>query len=529
MRTLRFRSRSALAQVQAGRKARPVGRPAPVGGWNARDARDVMEPTDAIVLDNLIPGLGRVKLRRGYTAHSTGVGSGDVKTLAEFQVGTTRQLIAAGGGSIYNASADPAASLGSGFSENRWNWVVFDGKMGLCNGTDTPQQWDGTTLSTLTLTGTGLTATSVIGINVFRSRTYFWMKNSQDFWYSAVNTLGGALTKFPLSRVGSFGGNLIAVGTWNPAGGADWWGGGGTTPDQLVFVMSSGEVILYDGDDPGSNFAIRGVHKIGQPIDPRGILRIGGDLLILTKEGLQSLSKVVAQGRPSADTSVSDKIVDAIRVATQSWSGSTGWQLIYFPGDQLLILNVPRGGTTEFEQHVMNGITKAWCRFVDLNARCWGVYNDLLYWGDGSGNVRQYNGLDDNGTAIAADAQTAYDYLGDRGNPKTVTAMRPVLRSAGSVSVGIKAQIDHQVALPTLSTIAFSTLTNWEDIDVNWEDWEDDWDAGGLKTVAGWFAAGGTGYAISTRLKLSASDEVEWQATTLMLKPGQGMKGGGPV
>ena len=85
--------------------------------------------------------------------------------------------------------------------------------MGLVNGTDTPQQFNGTSVSSLTVTGSGLTSTNLIGITVFKNRTFFWEDDSQDFWYSALNTLGGTVNKFPLSRVGDFGGKLISVGT----------------------------------------------------------------------------------------------------------------------------------------------------------------------------------------------------------------------------------------------------------------------------------------------------------------------------
>ena len=45
--------------------------PAPVGGWNARDSLANMEPTDAIVLDNLIPSTDRVDGRKGSSEYAT--------------------------------------------------------------------------------------------------------------------------------------------------------------------------------------------------------------------------------------------------------------------------------------------------------------------------------------------------------------------------------------------------------------------------------------------------------------------------
>ena len=169
--------------------------PAPIGGWNKRDALDIMPPQDAVTLDNWFPGTGKVVLRRGYSNHVTsGIGSSNVDTLVEYNAGTVRQLLAGANGNIYDVSSSTASSLKSGLSANRWETVNFNGSMGWVNGTDTPLVYDGSSFSNMTVSGTGLTVTDLRGIMVHQSHTFFWENNSQDFWYSAVNTLGGSLT-----------------------------------------------------------------------------------------------------------------------------------------------------------------------------------------------------------------------------------------------------------------------------------------------------------------------------------------------
>jgi hypothetical protein len=44
--------------------------PAPVGGWNARDALANMPPTDAVKLVNFIPRGSYVQSRGGYGVHA---------------------------------------------------------------------------------------------------------------------------------------------------------------------------------------------------------------------------------------------------------------------------------------------------------------------------------------------------------------------------------------------------------------------------------------------------------------------------
>ena len=173
---------------------------------------------------------------------SLGHSPGNVETLAEYISGANRHLIACENGSVYNASSSAPTILGTvgSFEVNRWQTVNFDGKLGLVNGTDTPQQYDGTTLSSLTVTG----PTNPIGVNAFKNRTYFWDADSQSIWYSAANALGGVVTEFALSHTDAYGGNILQMLTWTHDGGAG-------PDDHAVFLFTSGHAVVYQGDYPG--------------------------------------------------------------------------------------------------------------------------------------------------------------------------------------------------------------------------------------------------------------------------------------
>lgn len=163
--------------------------PAPVGGWNARDDWDDMDKKDAIDLLNWWPGTDSVESRRGYTSFSTGM-TGQVEAVMEYEAGSTNQMLAAASDTVYNASTATAAALKTGFTSARWQYVNFDGKLGMVNGEDDPQEWDGTTLSDMTISGPGLTVSDLIDIEIYASRAWYVPKNSQDVWYSAIDTLG---------------------------------------------------------------------------------------------------------------------------------------------------------------------------------------------------------------------------------------------------------------------------------------------------------------------------------------------------
>lgn len=513
----------ALRQQRYGRrrpsrepKATTKSVPAPVGGWNARDSVDDMEENEAVQLDNWFPGQGEVVLRRGHTSHATTMG-GVVETIAEFNAGSTRHMIGAANGKLWNATAAGAATqLGTGFANNRWQWAQFDdssggARLGLVNGADTPKMWNGTSLADLTITGSGLTSTTLNGINVFKNRSYFWATNTQDFWYSAANALGGACTKFPLGRVAGTGGNLIAMGTWTRDGGAG--------PDDFaVFLLSSGDVVIYAGTNPGDAAAwqLVGIYKIGAPLGVRGLVKIGADLLVITVDGYHPLSKILADERVNDKNALSDKIRKAVLAATREYSANFGWQAIHYPLGNMAIFNVPLSSSI-FNQHVVNTQTGAWCKFTGMNARTWGMFNDRLYFG-GSGVIyKADNGTADNSAAINASAQTAWTYLGSREKQKKFVNMRPLLRTNGATvfNVGIGVDFGKIMVSPTESQGA-TVVTPWG------SPWGSPWSGEDI-IAPDWLGADGIGHNVSARIDVvTALRSVSWYSTQYRYELGRG-------
>src|SRR5258708_1393182 len=168
------------AAPRRGPVASPTSVPPPIGGWNVRDSLDAMPPEDAVQLDNWFPGLGEVTVRPGSAAYASGLG-GTVETLAESDAGTTRKLLAAANGKIFDVSSAGAvgAALATGFLSNRWQTANFKARQFWVNGSDTEQTFDGSTFAN---TGwTGSTAGTIIPVHVFKIRVFLVAKNSQGF------------------------------------------------------------------------------------------------------------------------------------------------------------------------------------------------------------------------------------------------------------------------------------------------------------------------------------------------------------
>lgn len=472
---------------------------APIGGWNTRDAIAAMQETDAPLLDNWFPTTTGLISRKGYTSFCTGLAS-EVETLVEYHAGATRKFIGAAGGYVYDITSGTASSLGSGFSSAKWVGCNFNGYLNLVNGADEPQNYNGTTLAAAGWTGSGLTATNLAGVHAYKNRLYFWENSSQDFWYGGVNSITGTLTKFPLSRLGQKGGNLIAIKSITRDGGSG-------VDDLIAFFMSSGTVIVYTGSDPGdaTNWSLQGVYTIGEPISGRTLVETKGDILVLTKSDAVSLIQAMQEGgfvnQPS-------KLSGAIASAARTYGANLGWQAVLYPLGNMILFNVPIASYGTYHQYVINTITGASCRFTGWNARCFGVYNGSLYFGGSGAVYKADTGYSDNGSNIAIAGQQAFSFLGGK-SKKRLARFRPILKSLGTVSLTAKLAYDYgdfgagQTKSLTTSGSPWDTST---------------WDVDYWSTENGifqpQFLASGIGTAVSLKLSTSIKTiQLEWFRT----------------
>jgi hypothetical protein len=422
-----------------------VNVPCPSGGLNTRDSESSMEPTDAVIMENWFPDQGSVSTRKGFTEYATGL-TGYVETLIEYNANNIRKFICANGTTLNDiTNASSITSVGTGFTNARWQWVNFNSYVIMVNGADTPQTFDGTTLTASSINGSGLTVTELNGINVHKNRVYVWNSNSQDVWYGATNAIGGTFTKFQLSRVAPFGGNLVSMMTWN-------LDGGNGVDDYAVFLMSSGDVLLYQGSDP-SSWALLGTYKIGRPIAVRGAKKIAGDIVIITDQDFVFFSEVF---KNDGAVTQRGKLSGAAITAVNNYGSNYGWEIAMYPKAGWLLINVPVATNTTYHQYVVNTITGAGCKFTGMNATTWGMFNNNLYFG-GNGKVfLANNGYNDNGVSINCDIQSAYNNLGSP-QEKIVNSYRNTIKLDGSATVNSIVNFDY--GRGEASQISSSTAT----------------------------------------------------------------------
>jgi hypothetical protein len=489
-----------IAVVEQGQGTMQIAqRPVPFGGLNSRDAAGSLPPTDARVMDNIFPEPGAVRVRRGYELHATGVGSGDVKTIAELNVGTTKKLIAFSSTAAFDATTSGAAatSLKTGLTESgRWDWVNMNGSIVFVDGINAPQQYDGSTWANLTISGTGLTVANIVGIQVFKTRSFVWMKNSSDFFYSAAHAIGGTMTLFALSKLGAItsrGGHIVAIEPWTVDGGAG-------QDDFFVVVMSTGQVVVYSGTDPSDadKWALVGVYDVGRPMSRDGFVKHGGDLTGLlgndykriTAETLRTGSLPVGQS----------KISGLAASAVENYAANDGWQAIIH--DDKLIFNVPVSSTV-FYQHVQNLATQSWCRFKGINSRVWGSFDGDLYFGDGNGQIQKaFSGNSDGGSAINWEMRTAWDSF-ETPLLKRMTGIRPYLTTTGTITVNVGLAYDFNTTFTSgQDVVSVAKGGVWDTDDWDLVEWAPDETA-----QTDMYAVTGQGSSVGLRLKGQTTDQ----------------------
>jgi len=492
---------------RARNKAQAYSVTAPVGGWNTRDARDDMPEEDAVLLDNWWPTIGKCEVRKGQVEHATGIGSGDVESMFEYRAASSHKLIACGGGGIYDATISGAASaLATGFTEDQWQGVNFAGYLHMVNGADTGRTYDGTTLAAMTWTGSGFTLADMDGIQAHKHRLYMWDTDTQDFWYGGVDGITGTMTKFPLSRVTQLGGNLIAMVSWTLDNGAG-------IDDLAAFVMSSGQVVVYSGSDPGdaSDWSLVGVFNIGEPMHKRGFLQAAGDAVITTTNDYVSMAEVLRDGQIGTASKLTGAVMDA-----STNRALNGWQSVLWKKGHMMLFNVPSSDGT-YDQHAINTVTGAATRFKGIPARCWAVFDTDLYFGAGNGKIYQYSGADDDGANIDADGQQAWNDFGSA-QTKRLCAHRPILETQGNISYEIGTGFDFRRALTPAATPTVGVGATWDVAE-----WDvDAWSAENQVDV-NWRIAAGFGQNLSTRLRVSAQQEVSWLRTDYRLERGSNL------
>lgn len=436
--------------------------PAPILGLNARDGLGDMDARFGIVLDNVIAQNGSVDVRGGTSEHATGM-SDAVESLIPWNGPSSNKLFAVNAGNIYNVTTNGAVGAAdvSGLSNSRFQYQNISTSGGnfvfVVNGADAPRHYNGSTWATPSITG--ITASNANNVYLHANRLWLALNGDINAYYLPTSAIAGAATQFPLGAVFREGGSLQAMISISRDSGAGM-------DDYLAFISSNGEVAIYQGTDPSSadTWALVGLYRTGRPIGKRCAFKYAADGVVITEDGIVSLSKLMANDR-YGQVALTDIINQKFNLDARTYGSQFGWQGLIYPRGKWLIINVPQMEGEQQVQYIMNTVTGAWSTFSNINANCFAISGDDIYFGGNDGRVMiADSGYADDGENINFTIKTSYQYFGFRGIKKFFKMIQPLFGTSGTINFGMGINVDFaDTAQPTYSTGSLSSGWSWGD------------------------------------------------------------------
>jgi hypothetical protein len=275
---------------------------------------------------------------------------------------------------------------------NGTSWVTLDGTAGA------PAPTDGAAK----ITGPAGSAVE-FGHNLsyvwkYRGRLYFIEAGSMNAWYLPIDSVGGLLAKIPLAGAASRGGKLVSGASWS-------LDAGDGIDDKNVFITSEGEVLIFTGSNPSdaANWRQEGRYMTSPPMGMNAHLSVGGDLLLLTVDGIIPLSQAITKEAGQLELAMLTRTIKPLwreAVAEKRAWPWTAKKWDEYGGD---FVALPGGKPGERFCLVVNNITGAWCRFLGYDATCFIRMRADMFFGTQDGIVMQADrtGLDDGHAYVA--------------------------------------------------------------------------------------------------------------------------------
>jgi len=257
----------------------------------------------------------------------------------------------------------------------------------------------------------------------------FVERNTATIWYLDPLAISGDIADFNVGSLFIEGGHLAQLASWSVDAGDGM-------DDKLVAISGSGDVLVYQGQF-GQSVGLAGRWQVGTVPEGRRIMSdFGGDVLILTQNGIVRLSELVS-GLITEDPTkyTTSNIGYFVRREMEQNVGLYGWQIAKSTKNGIVVVSVPRSdlqASQPYVQFVMDINTQAWTMFRNLNMRCMKEAEGEFYFGTDDGRVMLMTGTVDNGTlaglssvGIEFSLLTHYTSLGAPANWKQVQFVRP--------------------------------------------------------------------------------------------------------
>jgi hypothetical protein len=202
-----------------------------------------------------------------------------------------------------------------------------------------------------------------------------------------------------------------------------------------------------------------------------------------------------------AANAVTDKISGAFKLTAAAYSSYFGWQVIEYPAQNLLIINIPTEERVSAEQFIMNTRTGAWARWTGINVGCWGRKASSIYAGTNVSTTVQYGeALMDNGEAIDAMCMQAYNAFNDPRRKRFVRVL-PQYQKAVDYKPLVELRFGYNPDRPDVSApVAVSSGPTWDAVYWDVEYW-----GGTIDSTFQWQSI--IGHGVAAALVIATSSE----------------------
>ena len=304
---------------------------------------------------------------------------------------------------------------------------------------------------------TGVLPSTFTHVNAHKSRLFFIANNSLTAYYLPVNSIGGIAQALNFESLFTRGGYLMAMETWTVDGGYG-------LDDYAAWITSEGQVAIYRGTDPAmpATWSLVGLYQLSEPVGRNCFQKYGGDVLCITKEGLAPLTKALISSAVTDRMMLTDNIQQTMSDYTSLYGANSGWQILLYPEENMLLVNVPISNTVSY-QLVMNTISGAWSQFKNWNAACWERHQGAIYFATGTNVALAWTGNQDNGQPISFEGLQSFNYAGNPSQLKQVKMLRPLLLVDGRPNVLLGVNADFDTSTPTgIPSFTQNTASVWD-------------------------------------------------------------------
>ncbi|KHQ51099.1 hypothetical protein [Mameliella alba] len=310
------------------------------------------------------------------------------------------------------------------------SFSALSGQVIIADGIGDPLAFNGSTFSTPAFTtSTSVTQSDFDGFLAHHDRPYFWVRGSTlEFYYGGVGAVTGALTQFPLDRLGNITGSILEMASLTVDAGHGM-------NDVLAIFTSTGQVVTYEGLDPGDQNDWRQLNRlqIAPPLGPKAFQQIGSDLWVLTPKGVVSIQQTISQGQMALVKQVSQPVADDL---VQAAEDGGDWILHASADQRMVIIN-----------RVFAGVSEQWVFYTKSGTWEKSDY-PALDWHNLAGNT-EFTAMDGRPARLTTsktdgDEMTAVLRTGwFRSGFTSIESVTPSILAKGPLSVRLAVLVDH--------------------------------------------------------------------------------------